>query len=71
MGLDKGRPTLKIQLGDLSIIKFGSSIEEYEKFTEDNQLLTAVLTCNKNEWMGKVSPQLIIEDYELDREWVF
>lgn len=71
MGLDKGRPTLKIQLGDLSIIKFGSSIEEYERFTEDNQVLTAVLTCNKNEWMGKISPQLIIEDYELDRKWVF
>jgi hypothetical protein len=30
-----------------------------------------VCRCAKNEWQGKVSAQLILEDYKLDTKWVF
>lgn len=71
MGLEKGHPTLKIQVGDISFIKFKSSQEEYEQFCEENMILTCVCKPNKNEWNGNVNPQLIIEDFELREEWVF
>ena len=66
-------PTLKIHLDNcgIDIMKFKSSQEEYEKFIEPNTLLTLVGRANKNEWMGRVTPQIIIEDYELRQEWIF
>lgn len=70
MSPDK-HPTLKIQVGDISIIKFKSSQEEYEQFCQDNIVLNAVCKCNKNEWQGNISPQLICEDFELREEWIF
>lgn len=70
MSPDK-HPTLKIQLEDISIIKFKSSQEEYEEFCAENTVLTAICKCNINEWQGNVSPQLIIEDFELREEWIF
>ena len=70
MSPDK-HPTLRIQVGDISIIKFKSSQEEYEQFCQDNIVLNAVCKCNKNEWQGNISPQLICEDFELREEWVF
>lgn len=70
MSPDK-HPTLKIQVGDISIIKFKSSQEEYEQFCQDNIVLNAVCKCNKNEWQGNISPQLICEDFDLREEWVF
>lgn len=71
MGVDKGHPTLKIQFDDISLIKFKSSKEEYEKFLEEDLVLTAICKCNKNEWNGKVSPQLLCEEYELNEEFIF
>lgn len=71
MGVDKGRPTLKIHVGGVDVIKFKSSEEEYEKFCQEDMVLTAVCKCQVNEWNGNISPQLIIEDYELREELVF
>lgn len=71
MGVDKGRPTLKIRIGNVDIIKFKSNEEEYEKFCQEDMVLTAVCKCQVNEWNGNISPQLIIEDYELREEMVF
>ena len=75
MGLEKGHPTLKIDLGNgVSAIKFKSSEEEWEKFCDDSKTLTIVAKCNKNEWNGNISAQLIVEDYELteqEEEWIF
>lgn len=71
MGLAKGHPTLKIQVGDVSIMRFKSSEEEYEEFIKPNTYLTLVGKCSVNEWMGKVSPQIIIDDFELSQEWRF
>ena len=67
MSPDK-KPTLKIILpGDLALIKFGSSQEEYDSLYSETGCVTinVVGTCNLNEWQGNFSPQIIIEDYEI------
>lgn len=65
-------PTLKIHLENgVDIMKFKSSQEEYEQFIMPNTYLTAVCRCTKNEWNGKITAQLIIEDYYLEEKWVF
>lgn len=65
-------PTLKIHLENgVDIMKFKSSQEEYEQFIMPNTYLTAVCRCAKNEWNGKITAQLIIEDYYLEEKWVF
>ena len=71
MGLEKGHPTIKIQIGDVSLIKFKASEELYEEMCGENMVLTCVCKPNKNEWNGNVSPQLIIEDFNLREEWIF
>lgn len=70
MSPDK-HPTLKIQVGGVSIIKFKSSQEEYEEFCGENKVLTIVGKCQVNEWNGTVSPQIICEDFDLREEWIF
>ena len=67
MGLEKGHPTLKITLPNkISFIKFGSSQEEYEKLLTDGYIeINVVGKCNSNEWMGHVTPQILITDYEI------
>ena len=71
MSPDK-HPTLKIQLNNgVSAIKFKSNENEYEEFCEPNTTLTIVAKCAINEWNGTITPQLLIEDYELKKEWVF
>lgn len=59
--------TLKFTLPNgLSIIKFGGTDEEIEKFTTTGYLeINAICKCNKNEWNNQVYPQLIMEDYEI------
>ena len=67
MSPDK-KPTLKIILpGNLTLIKFGSSKEEFDNLYKETGCITinAVGTCNLNEWNGNFSPQIIIEEYEI------
>lgn len=67
MSKDKN-PTLKITLPNGgSLIKFRSSNEEYEKLYSDLGCVTinVVGKCERNEWNGKITPQIIIEDYEI------
>ena len=65
-------PTLKIHLPNgVDIMKFKSSQEEYEQFTKPNMCLTAVCRCAKNEWNGRVTAQLIVEDFYITEKWVF
>jgi single-stranded-DNA-specific exonuclease len=70
MSADK-HPTIKVQIGDVSIIKFKSSQEEYEQFIQPNTKITLIGKPAKNEWMGNVSAQILIDDYELKTEWIF
>lgn len=66
MSPDK-KPTLKIVLPNrISLIKFNSSQEEYDKFNTEGYLIVDFIgKANKNEWMGRVTPQIFIEDYEI------
>ena len=66
MSPDK-KPTLKITLPNkLSFIKFGSSQEEYENLLSDGYVeINVIGKCNQNEWMGNVTPQILVEDYEI------
>ena len=63
--------TLKITLPadgqDISLIKFGSSNEEYESLCSDLGYVTinVIGHFQKNVWNGNVSPQILIEDYEI------
>ena len=65
-------PTIKITLPcGVDVMKFKSSQEEYEAMCQDNAIITIIGTCNKNEWNGRVTPQILVEDFELTEEWVF
>ena len=67
MSPDKS-PTLKITLSNgTSLIKFKSSQEEYEKLRSETGCITinVVGKCERNVWNGTVTPQIIIEDYEI------
>lgn len=64
-GLDKGKPTLNIQLEDgSSLVKFKSSEEEYELLHSDlgYVIINAVGTCSRSNWGY---PQFMIQDYEI------
>lgn len=67
MAADKN-PTLKITLPNgISLIKFKSSIKEYESLNKQNGrvIINVIGKCECNIWNGRISPQLIIEDYEI------
>ena len=61
-------PTLKIKLTDnCAAIKFRSSKEEYENLYTELGCVTINIVgkCKRNIWNGNISPQIIIEDYEI------
>ena len=66
---DKRNLTLKITLPDsISLVKFKATEAECEKFQYNNTgyiEVNIVGRCNANEWNGYVSPQILIEDYEI------
>ena len=52
----------------LSLLLFNAKEEDREKLKDNNTgyiSLNIVGRCNKNEWMGKISPQIFIENYEI------
>lgn len=65
-------PTIKIMLPNgVAVMKFKASEELYKEMVKSNQTITAVCRCNLNNWMGHITPQLIIEDYCLEEKWIF
>mgnify|MGYP002507811714 CR=1 FL=1 len=60
-------PTLKITLDTTSLIKFGSTEEEYNSlYSEDGVVkINVVGKCSINEWQGNLSPQILIEEYNI------
>lgn len=67
MSRDKN-PTLKITLPNgMSLIKFRSSEEEYESLYSETGCVTINLIGKpeQNIWNGIISPQIMIEDYEI------
>lgn len=70
MSPDKN-PTLKITLPNgTSLIKFKSSQEEYDALHNEMGYIqiNVVGKCERNIWNGIVSPQIIVEDYEIISE---
>ncbi len=67
MGLEKNKPTLKITLPNkTSLIKFKSSQEEYDSLCSEGCVtINVVGRCERNMWNGMVSPQILVEDYEI------
>ena len=66
MSKDKN-PTLKITLPNgTSLIKFGSSEEEYNSLLTDGYVEVDVLgTTTINEWMGNITPQILVKELEV------
>lgn len=60
-------PTLKITLPNgTSLIKFGSSEEEYNSLLSGGYVeLDVVGTAAINEWQGRITPQILVKDYEI------
>ena len=64
-------PTLKISLSNgIDLIKFGSSKEEYENLLSSFGYIkiNVVGRCGQNNWMGNISAQILVEDYEITEE---
>ena len=59
--------TLKITLPNgLALIKFNITDDERDMFKGDGCIrLNIVGQCRKNEWMGNVSAQMEIKDYDI------
>lgn len=60
--------TMKITLPNgVAMIKFRTPDEEFDKLYSENGYVevNVVAECNANEWMGNVSPQLMIKDMEI------
>ena len=67
MSPDKS-PTLKIFLpNNISLIKFNSSQDEYEKFISEEGWIKVdfIGRCNANKYRDHVYPQVIIEDFQI------
>lgn len=75
MSKDKN-PTLKITLPNgVTCIKFKSNEEEYNQLFSDSGcvVINAIAKCELNNWNGRVTPQLIIENYTImnKQQWFF
>lgn len=68
MSEDKN-PTIKITLSNgISIIKFKSSKEEFQKLNPSfggHSVINIVGRCEMNNWNGNITPQILVEDYEI------
>jgi single-stranded-DNA-specific exonuclease len=67
--MGSNQDTLKIEYNGMSYLKFRAKdlIEKINKYSADTQLsITIVGRCNLNEWGGRVSPQLFIDDCEIN-----
>ena len=75
MSRDK-KPTLKITLSNgVSLIKFGSSEEEYEALTNvpngGSVILDIIGKCAINEWNGMVTAQIKVTEFEIVGQTIY
>ena len=72
---DKKGYTIKISLqNNISLMLFHAKEEDCQKLQNyhKNIVINVIGKCNKNEWMGNISPQIFIEQYEIiNQEWTF
>lgn len=55
----------------LVLVKFGVDEDTFERLCQENIYMTCLVSPSKNEWMGMVSGEGIIEDFEIESKWVF
>ncbi len=63
----KATKTLNIKLPNgVSLVKFHTEEEEYSKFQTEGYIIIDVIgKASLNEWNGRVTPQIMIEDYNI------
>lgn len=68
-------PTIKITLPNgVAIMKFSSSVEEYNELVKENQNvpISVVGTCSANYWNGTTTPQILVKDWNIEKPvWDF
>ena len=72
---DKKGYTIKISLqNNISLMLFHAKEEDCQRLQNYNKNITINIVgkCNQNEWLGTISPQIFIEQYEIiNQEWIF
>ena len=65
--MGSNQDTLKIEYNGISYLKFRAKelIEHISKFP-DKMKITIVGRCNLNEWGGRKTPQIFIDDCEIN-----
>jgi single-stranded-DNA-specific exonuclease len=73
----KTSKTIKFVYNKIEYIKFFSNEEEWEEMRSKGERIeiNVVGKCSVNEYQGKITPQIVIEDYEvtksLEKEFIF
>lgn len=67
--MGKNSDTIKITVGDVSYIKFFAKdlIQRIKQFGDKDLDVSIVGEANVNEWMGNISPQIVIKDIEVKK----
>lgn len=62
--------TIKISTDSgVDIMKFKATAEECQLFTDNEQVtITLVGRCNINEWCGRITPQIFIEEFQVNNK---
>ena len=66
---DKRGYTIKIQLDNIALLKFHATEEDCQIFQTNNKgyiEVDIVGRCNRNEWNGLITPQVFIQDYQVN-----
>lgn len=64
--------TLRMVLPNgLVLVKFGIDEEIFDSLTGPNLFMSCIVTPTRNEWMGKVSGEGLIDDFEIKTKWIF
>lgn len=72
--MGKTSNTIKFNYRGVDFIKFFTSEEEYNKLIEYRSVNFEIVgKCSVNEWQGRITPQIIIEDYNYkeSNEFIF
>ncbi|HAU85770.1 MAG TPA: hypothetical protein DCW90_09780 [Lachnospiraceae bacterium] len=70
--LGKNKDTIKITLANgVAIMMFRQSEELYNQMCNENMVLDVVGKCNDNEWQGTHTAQIMVENFDLRKDWIF
>ena len=61
----KRTKTVKLQYGDVEVMKFRAKAEDVEMLTNSKCNIECIVTLETNEWNGKVSPQAVVSEWNI------